>query len=77
MGPWPAELADLTDNEVIERARHFQHQLRIAPREHPGNDRLITEWGAVCRELNRRGMTDVVTEGSAPGSVIFGQFGAE
>ena len=77
MGPWPAELADLDDNEVIERARNLRWELRRMSREHPGRDRLITQWGAVCRELNRRGMTDVVTEGSAPGTVIFGQFGAE
>lgn len=60
----------MTDNEVIERARHLYRQLQTVPRWHADNDRLITEWGAVCREMGRRGITDVVTEGESPGTTL-------
>lgn len=68
MGPWPTELADLTDDQVIECARHVYRQLQTVPRWHAGNDALIREWGAVCREMARRGITDTVTEGGATGA---------
>ena len=77
MGPWPAELADLADNEVIERARHLRTSSGACPASTPATAGSSRSGAVVCRELNRRGMCDVVTEGSAPGSVIFGQFGAE
>ena len=66
----PTDLTDLTDNEVIERARHVYRQLQAVPRWHSDNDRLLAEWGTVCREMGRRGLTDTVTEGGQPGATV-------
>lgn len=70
MGPWPTDLTDLDDNEVIERARHLYRELQRTPRWADSNDALIRSWGAVCREMGRRGITDVVTEGGTPGATV-------
>lgn len=69
--------ADLDDNDVIERAREIYSAFQRVPRWSAGNDRLLKEWGAICGEMGRRGITDVVTEGSAPGTTVFGRFSAE
>lgn len=63
MGPTEPVLSDLTDNEVIERARHIHRGLQLTPRWADENERLVREWGQVCMEMGRRGITDTVTEG--------------
>lgn len=56
-------LASFTDNQVIEHARRVYARLGVTPRWAAENDDLIREWGRVCQEMGRRGITDTVTEG--------------
>jgi hypothetical protein len=62
---WPAKAAgDMDDNELLEYARLVYRRFRLVPRWAKENDDLLRRWGAACRELGRRGMTETVTEGS-------------
>jgi hypothetical protein len=73
MGPWPQDedpYAGLDDNAVIARAQEIYARLQSVPRWHADNDRLIREWGGICREMGRRGITDTVTEGEASGATV-------
>lgn len=63
MGPHEPALSDLSDNEVIERARHLYHRLQVTDHWADDNERLVREWGLVCMEMGARGITDSVTEG--------------
>jgi hypothetical protein len=58
----PVPYADLTDNEVIELARQVHARFQVVARRDPENDDLIRQWGNVLREMERRGITDTVTE---------------
>lgn len=57
-------LADLEDNAVLETARDVHARMISADRDSDGYQGLLTAWREVCQELNRRGMSDTVTEGS-------------
>jgi hypothetical protein len=59
-----AGLAEKDDDELIGAARDVYRKLQRTPRWSNDNDALIREWGAVCAEMNRRGITDDVTEGA-------------
>jgi hypothetical protein len=65
------EFADLDDGQLIDRAREIYRACQRVPRWHEDNDKLIRQWGAVCREMGARGMNDSVCEGERPGAAAF------
>jgi hypothetical protein len=67
MGPYESPYEGMSDNAVIEKAREIYQKFQELPRWSPDNDRLLTEWGSICSELSRRGISDGVTEGGPTG----------
>jgi hypothetical protein len=61
MGPHAA-LPELDDNAVIDLARSTLTELHRTPQGSRRDDLLLL-MGALWRELNRRGISDVVVEG--------------
>ena len=55
------DLSSMTDEELTERAREVFRQLWRRPRAHPDNERLIRTWGALCAQMNTRGLSGDVT----------------
>lgn len=53
----------LDDNEVIAMARDIYRQFQVTPRWSAANDVLLRQWGSICGEMSRRGISEVVTEG--------------
>ena len=62
MGPHESDLASLSDDQVIKRAQHLYRRLQTVPRWSDENEPLVRDWGLVCMEMGRRGITDTVTE---------------
>lgn len=60
------ELSALPDDELVEQARKVCRQLWRTPRTHPDNERLIMSWGALCAEVNSRGLADDITPDNSP-----------
>jgi hypothetical protein len=58
-------LAEKPDDELISDARSVYRDLQHTPRWSGDNDRLIRAWGEVCAEMNMRGLTDDITQGTA------------
>ena len=63
MGPHEP-FAGKTDNEVLETARDVHARMTRADRDSDSYPDLLVAWREVCQEMNRRGMSDTVTEGS-------------
>jgi hypothetical protein len=64
MGPRD-ELAQMTNNDVLTTARDVHVRMMSADRDSENYQELLVAWREVCQELNRRGMTDTVTEGDS------------
>jgi hypothetical protein len=68
---WPDKAAaDMTDGELLAYAKQVYRRFKEVRRDAPENDGLLRRWGAVCGEMTRRGMTDVVAEGRRPRDVV-------
>ena len=55
------DLSSMTDEELTERAREVFRQLWRRPRAHPDNEHLIRTWGALCAQMNTRGLPGDIT----------------
>ena len=62
MGP-EDNMSAMTDNEVIELARKTRTELDSSTRYTPARATLLARMGVLYAELNRRGISDTVTEG--------------
>ena len=63
MGP-ADNLSEMSDNEVIELARKTRQEMLSSHRGTAEYATILARMGVLYRELNRRGITDTVTEGS-------------
>ena len=63
MGPHEP-FTDMTDNAVLAIARDVHARMITADRDSDSYPDILTAWREVCQEVNRRGMSDTVTEGS-------------
>jgi hypothetical protein len=63
----------LADSEVIAEARRIYAELQETPRWANNRDALLVAWGAVCAEMNVRGLTDDITTAHAERTSIGGR----
>jgi hypothetical protein len=48
---------DMTDEQLLAETKRVERALQTTPQSHPDRNALLRDFGRLCPEVNRRGLT--------------------